>query len=58
MDRGTRAGRVVDCRSTAGRGAVVTGRQWAVAILVLLTVAAVGEYVLAWVFGVDLPPTP
>lgn len=36
----------------------MTGRQWAVAILVLLTIAAVGEYVLAWVFGIDLPPTP
>lgn len=36
----------------------MTGRQWAVAILTLLTLAAIGECVLAWVFGVDLPPTP
>ena len=36
----------------------MTPHRLLVAVMVLLTIAAIGEYVLAWVFGIDLPPNP
>lgn len=36
----------------------MTPRQWAVVVLTLVTVAAVGEWLLAWLFGVDTVPVP
>lgn len=36
----------------------MSGRQWAVAVLALITIAAVGEWLLAVLFGVDTVPVP